>query len=229
MDIREKITDPEEPLRAMVDDIKAGLHTALTGIVTKFDPAKMTVDVQPSIKSAVRQPDGTVKMIPYPLLTGVPVNFPGGGGATLTFPIKPGDEAMVTFSSRSTDAWMQSGGEQNPMDARTQDLSDGIAHVGVRSSSKVPPNVSADSTEIRTDDGKTKISMNGGGGLTLDTDKAVGIKAANGVSMDGGAGNVTMKGTLIVEGDVIANGVSLVHHVHDKVQPGGGNTGEPVK
>jgi len=229
MDIREKITDPEEPLRAMVDDIKAGLHTALTGIVTKFDPAKMTVDVQPSIKSAVRQPDGTVKMIPYPLLTGVPVNFPGGGGMTMTFPIKPGDEAMVTFASRSTDAWFQSGGEQNPMDARTQDLSDGTAHVGVRSSSKVPQNVSADSTEIRTDDGKTKISMNGGGGIGMETNQQIGIKAAGGVTMDGGAGAASVKGKLIVEEDIIVNGISFINHVHDKVQPGGGNSGKPVK
>lgn len=229
MDIKEKIHDPEEALRTLMDEVKAGIHTALMGIVQKFDPAKMTVDIQPSIKSAVRQPDGSVEMIPYPLLTGVPVSFPGGGDMTMTFPIKPGDEAMVTFASRSTDAWFQSGGEQNPMDARTQDLSDGIAHVGVRSSSKVPQNVSADATEIRTDDGKTKISMNGGGGIGMETDQQIGIKAAGGVTMDGGVGAATVKGKLIVEEDIIVNGISFVNHLHNGVQPGGGNTGKPVK
>lgn len=32
----------------------------------------------------------------------------------------------------------------------------------------------------------------------------------------------------LINGDVIANGISLVHHVHDGVIPGGGNTGQPV-
>jgi hypothetical protein len=29
-------------------------------------------------------------------------------------------------------------------------------------------------------------------------------------------------------GDLIVNGISLVHHVHDGVEPGDGTTGEPV-
>ncbi len=32
----------------------------------------------------------------------------------------------------------------------------------------------------------------------------------------------------IITGDVIANGISLVHHQHTGVQPGGGTTGQPV-
>lgn len=32
----------------------------------------------------------------------------------------------------------------------------------------------------------------------------------------------------MITGDVIANGISLVHHQHTGVQPGGGNTGQPV-
>ncbi|MCL8000189.1 hypothetical protein M8994_18320 [Brucella sp. 21LCYQ03] len=207
MDIREKLQDDEETYRSMIDDIKSGLHTALTGTVTAFYPETMTVDIQPNTKSAVRQPDGTVKTIPYPLLTGVPVSFPGGGGASLTFPIKPGDEAMVTFASRSTDAWVQSGGEQNPMDARTQDLSDGIAHVGVRSSGKLPTGgASADSTELRTDDGKTRISFNGGG-IAISSDQNMTVDAP----------------------DLIINGISFMNHVHSGVVPGGSNTEKPVQ
>lgn len=207
MDIREKLQDEEETYRSMVDDIKASIHTALTGTVTAFNPATMTVDVQPATKSAIRQPDGSVKLIPYPLLTGVPVSFPGGGGATLTFPIKAGDEVLVTFASRSTDAWSQSGGEQNPMDARTQDLSDGIAHVGVRSSGKLPTGgASSDSTELRTDDGKKRVSLNDGG-INVSSDQPVIVNAP----------------------DLIINGISFMNHVHGGVAPGGANTKEPVR
>ncbi len=35
-------------------------------------------------------------------------------------------------------------------------------------------------------------------------------------------------GGISSDGDMTANGVSLLHHVHKGVQPGGGNTGQPV-
>lgn len=38
----------------------------------------------------------------------------------------------------------------------------------------------------------------------------------------------TFSGDVVVDGDVIASGVSLVSHVHGGVTPGGGNSGGPV-
>jgi phage baseplate assembly protein V len=61
------------------------------------------------------------------------------------------------------------------------------------------------------------------------------VNAQQGITTSGGAGaTVTITGNLHVteditsDGDQIAEGISQVHHVHDGVQPGGGNTGEPV-
>ncbi len=42
------------------------------------------------------------------------------------------------------------------------------------------------------------------------------------------SGGVTITGDVTVNGDVIADGVSLKNHIHGGVEPGGGNTGEPV-
>ena len=42
-----------------------------------------------------------------------------------------------------------------------------------------------------------------------------------------GGGQMHVLGDLVVDGDVIASGVSLVHHTHSGIVPGGGNTGEP--
>lgn len=62
-----------------------------------------------------------------------------------------------------------------------------------------------------------------------------GIFAGNAPSADGAVpmidlagGEMVINGTLKVTRDVIADGVSLVHHVHDGVAPGLSNTGEPV-
>jgi phage gp45-like len=41
-------------------------------------------------------------------------------------------------------------------------------------------------------------------------------------------GDMTVAGTVTASVDVVGGGVSLKHHVHGGVDPGGGNTGEPV-
>lgn len=47
------------------------------------------------------------------------------------------------------------------------------------------------------------------------------------IEVSGGAVNITAPGNLIVTGDVIANGISLVTHVHGGVTPGGAQTAVP--
>lgn len=42
-----------------------------------------------------------------------------------------------------------------------------------------------------------------------------------------GGGKIIVQGNIEVTGDVIASGVSLVHHTHGGVTPGGASTGEP--
>ena len=41
-------------------------------------------------------------------------------------------------------------------------------------------------------------------------------------------GNIILNGSLTATGDVVANGVSVKHHIHSGVEPGGSNTGNPV-
>lgn len=45
--------------------------------------------------------------------------------------------------------------------------------------------------------------------------------------IDLAGGRMVLNGDLEVTGDVIASGISLVHHTHGGVVPGGSNTGEP--
>jgi phage baseplate assembly protein gpV len=40
-------------------------------------------------------------------------------------------------------------------------------------------------------------------------------------------GNLYVEGNVVVTGDVTATGISLVHHTHSGVVPGGASTGEP--
>jgi hypothetical protein len=38
----------------------------------------------------------------------------------------------------------------------------------------------------------------------------------------------TVNGNVVVDGDVVADGISLIHHLHSGVQSGGSYTGPPV-
>ena len=169
MDQRERIGAAEEDQRAALDQLQARMWTSLPAKVVSFDKAKGTAVLQPSVKSMQRMPDGTTKLVSLPQLLDVPVQAPGGGGATLTFPIKEGDEMLVVFASRSADAWKQSGGEQGQTHAEMHSLSHGFAIPGFRSSPRALANWSDDSTQLRSDDGTSVVSLKpgAGGGVTL--------------------------------------------------------------
>lgn len=224
-DIRERFDDLEETIRAAIEQNASRTWTSAMGRVVSYDAAKQTASVQLTVKSFVKGEDGKRKAVDVPVLQDVPVQFPGSGGQTMTFPVQTGDECMVMFLSRASDAQQQSGGDQNPTDASVNSLSHPRVMLGFKSDPKKLENVSTTETQIRSDDGNTKIGLSGEGGVSVSTDKAVAISAADGVTMDGGAGNINFTGTLIVTGDIVLNGISLKTHKHLGVTPGGGTSG----
>ena len=217
MDYRERMPDAEEAMRAAQDGHQARMWTSLPGIIESFDATKQVAVVQLAIQGLVKQTSGTIQPTNLPLLPDVPVEFPSGGGCTLTFPVQQGDECMVEFSARCIDAWWQSGGVQPPMSGRMHDLSDGICRVGVRSQARKLSAVSTASVQLRSDNGSTIIDLN-------PLSQAVTIIAPGGLILDA---NVKVNGTLVATGNVTAGSIDLEHHVH--MNGGGtGNSGQPV-
>lgn len=159
MNRRERLNDPNVALQDAIRGAMAMTWTALPGIVQSFDPVAMTCVVQPAIKARRTLPTGAIVTDALPLLVDCPVHFPSGGQCTLTFPVAPGDECLVVFSSRCIDGWWQSGGVQEQAELRMHDLSDGFVLVGVRSQPRVIPNVSTSATQLRSDDGSTLIEL----------------------------------------------------------------------
>lgn len=228
IDPRERFADPEEIIRTAVEAGQSKMWTSAPGKIVSFDPAKQTASIQLQVKSFIKQEDGSQKSVDIPVLQDVPVQFPGGGGMVMTFPVKPGDEVLVNFSSRSPDAWQQSGKEGVPPDASMHSLSNGFAQLGYRSNpsaAKVTGGVNTTGAEMRSEDGMTKMSMSASGGVAVTTDKSVAIAAAGGTTMNG---NMSITGTLTVTGEIILNGISLSTHRHTGVTPGGGTSTGPI-
>lgn len=198
-------------MRVALEGWQSGLWTALPGVVQEVDFEKMTCKVQPAIQGLVTDEDGNERNVNYPLLTDCPIVFPGGGNFVITLPIAEGDEVLVVFASRCIDSWWQNGGTDNqPMEVRMHDLSDGFVIPGPRSIPKAVSSVSEDSVQIRTLDGASYIEIDATGKINL-------------------VGNVEITGNLNVSGTVIgAGGIGLTTHKHSGVTTGAGTSGGPV-
>ncbi|ESL56749.1 MULTISPECIES: Gp138 family membrane-puncturing spike protein [Klebsiella] len=191
------------------------MRVALPGIIQSFDPESVTAVVQPAIRYIERDNDGNKSTKDYPLLVDVPVVFPRGGGCTLTFPVKAGDECLVIFADRCIDFWWQSGGIQEPVDERMHDLSDAFCIVGPQSQAKKIGGISTTAAQLRTDDGSAIIELAAGGAVTI-TSPQITIN-----------GPLQVNGEITSTGDQLAGGISQIGHTHGGVEPGGGSTGAP--
>lgn len=238
----------QQSFDALIASIFSKMRVSLPGVIQSFDPDTVTCVVQPAIKGAVPDDSGVPVSSDMTLLMDVPVIFPRGGGCTLTFPVKPGDECLIVFGDRCTDFWWQSGGVQEPADDRQHDLSDAFAIVGPQSQAKKISGISMSGAQLRTDDGAAFVEVAAGHAITVQTPGKLTASAEGGAEitapeivlngnvtingnlsqgMGSSGGTATMLGPMSVTNDVTAGGKSLMKHTHGGVETGGGNTGGP--
>ncbi|AOI78023.1 Gp138 family membrane-puncturing spike protein [Burkholderia sp. NRF60-BP8] len=233
MNKNEIAPDALEVFRLGVFVAKNETHVALPGTVESYDVDAQTVVVQAGIKATLRAEDGTLSTVALPLLVDCPVQFPAGGGATMTFPVTKGDECLVVFADGAIDAWWQSGGVGEKVSVRMHDLSDGFALLGFRSKPRVLANVSTTSAQLRSDDGSTFVDLNPAGqvvkvkapgGITLDAPTVTMTGAIAVLNEDGARTACSINGATQFAGEVFANGKRVDDtHTHPDAQ--GGNTG----
>lgn len=217
MDQRERIGNGDEALRCALDSKQADIWTSMPGIIQSFDPAKMTCSVQVAIQAMIRDKTGKVTPTSVSVLTDCPVQFPGGGGFTATFPIAKDDECLIVFASRCIDGWWQQGGVQPPAEYRMHDLSDGYVIPGVRSQPRVLSGISTNSAQLRSDDGAAYIELGPG--------KAAKILAPDGINLNGLT--IDSSGNLLTPGEVTAK-TSHTVSAHTHSDPQGGSVGPPT-
>ncbi|MDY0425255.1 Gp138 family membrane-puncturing spike protein [Enterobacter rongchengensis] len=238
-----QIGGEQQTAQAIADSVSTQMRVAMPGIIQSFDPDTVTCTVEVALRGIVG--DGSTELKP---LVDVPVIFPRGGGCTLTFPVKPGDECLLVFSDRCIDFWWQNGGVQEPVDPRQHDLSDAFAIVGPQSQAHKIANISTTAAQLRTDDGAAFVEVAAGHDITITTPGKLTATAQGGTvvnsptitlngnvtingslsqGMGAAGGSATLLGPVSVTNDVTAGGKSLMTHTHSGVQTGGGNTGAP--
>jgi len=236
--------DLSQALKAMGEQVSSSLRVAVPGIIQLFDPDTVTCTVQPAVNGSVPDETGAESAEGITLLVDLPVIFPRGGGVTLTFPVKAGDECLVIFSDRCIDFWYQSGRTGDAVDERQHDTSDAFVIVGPQSQAQKISGISTNSAQMRSDDGSTYFELNptmqtinivapGGFNVTspLSTfSAAVTIKGLLtwmagmvGSTASGVAAKIT--GAINFLGTLTSNGKDISdQHTHGGVQTGSGNT-----
>lgn len=173
---------PNEPqLKDLMDyvsrDIKLSLNCHHVGTIESFDDLTQTAQVSINYtKTFLNIQDvgnTSVQSVNYPILASCPVMCLGGGLASMTFPITPGDECLVLFNDRDLDNWFNGSSNSPPATGRLHAFTDGIVLVGLRSLSNVLTNYNTSAPEIRM----------GGNKITLASDKAV-VSLSTGVTLE---------------------------------------------
>lgn len=155
-----QISGDQQFMLAIQQAISAGIRVAMPGIVVSFDADAVTAVIQPAIKGYEPDANGNQISISMPQLVDVPIAFPRGGGVTLTFPVKPGDECELIFNDRCIDFWWQNGGEQEPVHPRQHHIGDAVALLAPMSQAKKISGISTNAAQLRSDDGSTYFELN---------------------------------------------------------------------
>ncbi|MDC3563521.1 Gp138 family membrane-puncturing spike protein [Escherichia coli] len=202
---------------------RSGLRVSLPGTIKSFDPESVTCEVELStfgLSATAKRGSTSVDRIKsedgyYPVIQDIPVVFPRGGGCTLTFPVKAGDECLVIFSDRCIDFWWQNGETQNTSRTRSHSFSDAFVIPGPQSQAKKISSISASAAQLRTDDGSAFVEVAADGAVTITSPQ---------ITLNG---PVQVNGAITSTGDQTANGISQINHTHGGVESGGSSTGKP--
>jgi len=212
LDRRERLEDLpgslEEALLGVLRGHQAQIWTAIPCQIQAYNASANTVKVQPVIQGEIRKPSGQTQFVNLPYFDDVPVFYPSGGGFSLSFPLKEGDECLVVFSCRNIDLWWKNGGIQKPNNSRMHDIADGFAIVGFRSQAKKLSQPSTNSAQLRSDDGKTYLELAANGVCNIVSAGKCSITAQGDVEVNSkGSTTVNSSGNTHIDasGNVVLN------------------------
>lgn len=182
--------------------------------VTKFDPERLTVDVQPLVKADIDASYESQRPI-----VNVPVMCLTFGRFTVRPWYEPGEIGVILYNDSDTDNALSGGSETEPNTPRNHAPEDGKFIGGIKADSMpLPAGIPDEALVLCNQAGDVFFAI-------MDAE----IKSKGEWNHEGDVnieGNVTVKGNVTVTGgDVVADGISLKRHTHPGCQ--GGTRGQP--
>ena len=184
-----------------------GVDDMLPATVIAYDRATNVATLQPQIMMVSTYGEKVAR----PHYASCPVFSYGGGGFCINFDIKAGDSGWIKANDRDISLYVQAAAEAHPNTKRTHSFRDAMFFPDVMK--KYTLTDASSGMTIQNLAGTTKLEM-------FESKIKMTVGACTGV--------FDSSGLVITNGDIIADGKSLKHHVHSGVQSGASNTGQPV-
>jgi hypothetical protein len=113
----------QDVIEAAKDAARRGVYTWAPAKVVRWDADKQRANCQILVKQTYRDEEDERQTKSWPVVTGVPVEFPGAGGYRVTFPISDGNTVIdgsrapattgvLMFSHVSLDKWLSGDGRE---------------------------------------------------------------------------------------------------------------------
>ncbi len=150
----------EELLKRVLAHRLFEVHVTKTGRIKSYDASKRLAEVEVCLNPT--DPMDTTKTVTHGVIKNVPVEFPGGGGYSLTFPLKEGNGVTLHFHDHSLDEWIERGGVVDVVDLRNHHVKDASAFPGIKA--KPDANLAAHADHLvlgKDDDPSLQIVIDG--------------------------------------------------------------------
>ena len=207
-----------ELLNIIVSNKIAEMHICMPAKIISYDFTTRKASVQP----ALNQKFNDDEVLVLPVIHNVPVMQPSSGGASINFPVKEGNTVLLTFSERSLEEWLKNGNQVTPDDARQNNLTDAIAHIGLKPFSEISEAENNDDLLISFSG--SKIRLKPGGVIEAETSQINLI--ANNVVVTGKLTAANLEATSeIKSATALIGGKVFATHTHSGVTSGPSITG----
>ena len=175
------------------------IHVSMIGKIESYNPQTNRASITPV--GTMTCPDW--QELQYPTIHNVPIQYPcgNGGKSGCTFPIKQGDTCIIIFADHQIENFLS--GEKSD-DMRNHSMNDAYAI----------PTLFSDSVPTLKSN-PNDVCMFNNGSLVVLNSSSMTINLADGTSVSIGGG------------DLVVNGISVVHHVHGGITRGGAKTDQP--
>ena len=175
------------------------IHVSMIGKIESYNPQTNRASITPV--GTMTCPDW--QELPFPTIHNVPIQYPcgNGGKSGCTFPIKQGDTCIIIFADHQIENFLS--GEKSD-DMRNHSMNDAYAI----------PTLFSDSVPTLKSN-PNDVCMFNNGSLVVLNSSSMTINLTDGTSVSIGGG------------DLVVNGISVVHHVHGGITRGGANTDQP--
>ena len=108
-----------------------GVFTAFPAKVLSYTVSSQKCDADPQIHDTYINAAGERVSEPLPILAGIPMMFPRGGGFGLTLPVTAGDYVLIVCTQYSLDLWLEGAQKGDPGNLTEFSLAGAIAIPGI--------------------------------------------------------------------------------------------------